>query len=134
MFDPVTIVNLLAAGAMMKLSDVGGQVVLDAYQGLKSALVKGFNFTAGELLEKKPKDGAIRNAAAEDISPEALKDKTVIEAAKKLQAALTTAGVTIESLSAQGNIELGKVSAGGQGVMIRDVNAGKDIKIGDVTG
>jgi hypothetical protein len=134
MFDPATIVGLLAAGAMAKLGDVGGEAVSDAYQGLKALLVKGYKFAAGELLEKKPNDKTVQETAVADIAPEALKDQAVLEAARKLQSALAAAGVTIEGLTAQGNVEMGNIQAGERGVAIKHIGAGKDIKIGDVTG
>jgi hypothetical protein len=58
MVDPGTIISLLAAGAIAKVEGLGGQVVADAYAGLKRIITDVYGFAAGGLLEKKPRCGS----------------------------------------------------------------------------
>ena len=143
MIDPASIVALLAAGALAKAGDLGGQAVMDAYAGLKQVLVDTYRFTADRLLEKKPADETARKAAEADIAPEATRDPRVAQLAEELRKALADvppeawrqAGVVIDGLTARLDIEMGKVAAGRRGVRITDVRSeAGNIRIGDVTG
>jgi len=144
MIDPETIVTLLAGGAIAKLGGLGGDLVADAYAGLKQILVDGYGFGKDRLLEleKAPKDPHTREIAKTDIAANALRDAEVVLRAQNLEAALATisqenwrtAGVIIEGLTAQGSIQIGEVSAGERGVNIRNLNAEGNINLGNVKG
>jgi hypothetical protein len=142
LIDPGSIVTLLAGGAIAKLDGLGGEVVSDAYRGLKTILVDVYHFAAAPLLEKKPRDPDALKTAEADISPEAAADPQVLARVNALEAALAaiseaqwrSAGVVIEGLAAERDIALGKVSAVRRSVTIRDLRARRDIRIGDIEG
>jgi len=142
LIDPGSIVTLLAGGAIAKLDGLGGDIVSDAYKGLRTILVDVYHFAAAPLLEKKPRDPDARKTAEADIAPEAARDPQVLARVQTLEAALATiseaqwraAGVIIEGLVADRDIALGKVSAVRRSVAIRDLRARGDIRIGDIEG
>ncbi len=142
MLDPGTIISLLAAGAVAKVEGLGGEIVADAYVGLKRIVTDVYGFAAGALLEKKPTDEATLKVAENDLENDATHDPEVIEKAQVLERALAAishedwanAGVIIEGITAGGNFEAGKVAAGKRGVVIRSVRVGQDFKVGDISG
>jgi hypothetical protein len=143
LIDPATIITLLAGGAIAKLGGLGGDLVADAYAGLKQILIDGYGFAAGRLLETAPKDSHTREIVEKDIPPNAVQDTEVVLRAQKLEAALATiseenwraAGVLIEGLTAHRTIEIGKVTGGARAITIRNLRAEEgDVKIGDVQG
>ena len=142
LIDPGSIVTLLAGGAIARLDGLGGDVVADAYKGLKTILVDVYHFAAAPLLEKKPRDPDARKTAEADIAPEAADDRQVLARVNALEAALAAipeaqwraAGVVIEGLAADRDIALGKVSAVRRSVTIRDLRAKGDIRLGDIEG
>jgi hypothetical protein len=142
LIDPGSIVTLLAGGAIARLDGLGGDVVADAYKGLRAILVDGYHFAAAALLERKPRDPEARKAAEAAIAPEAARDRQVLARVAALEAALAAipeaqwraAGVVIEGLAADRDIALGKVSAVRRSVTIRDLRAKGDIRIGDIEG
>lgn len=139
MFDPASIAALLAAGAIAKAGDLGGEMVSDAYKALKALLQDGYRFVTGDLLEKKPKDPHVLKTVEADIDEDAARDPEVARLADALKTALETVpdaawkrqGVLVEGLMAKRDIKLGKVSGA---VTIRNLDAGQDIEIGDISG
>jgi hypothetical protein len=142
MLDVQTIISLLAGGAIAKLSGLGGQVVGDAYQGLKVILSDAYGFAKGHLIEAHPKDQATLRQAEEALPPAAVEDPTVIAAARRLEEALKSVpeqcwrdnGVVIEYHDAGRDFRTGPVNAGRSGVRIRSIHADRDIVIGEIKG
>ena len=142
MLDPGTIISLLAAGAIAKVEGLGGEIVADAYVGLKRVVTDVYGFTVGALLEKQPKDEATLKTAEDDLADDATGDPEVIEKAQVLEKALaaishedwTKAGVIIEGITADGNFEAGEITAGKRGVVIRFIRVGKDFRVGKISG
>jgi hypothetical protein len=133
---------LLAGGAVAKLQGLGGDMVADAYSGLKTALGRLYNFAVDRLIEIHPKDEGTLEAAQHHFPIEAARDPKIEELANALAAALSTvradswqaAGVVIEGLDAGGSFQAGDISAGKHGVVIRRIRVDRDVKLGNIKG
>jgi hypothetical protein len=128
----VSIIGALVAGAVAKAGEVGGKAIADAYDGLKSLLVRKLGKGgAVQSVEDEPKSEAAQAALAEAIAKAGLVTDAelaskVKELEEKLSAATTNAKDNASDIDV-GNIR-GKVNA-----MVERLVATGRIKIGDVT-
>ncbi|MGH7119280.1 MAG: hypothetical protein ACREFP_09900 [Acetobacteraceae bacterium] len=131
--DPIlaSIVGALAAGALAKLQDVGGKAVSDAYDALRTLIVRklGGSEEAVQGVEHGPKSGKAQEALAEAISNAgAAKDTELEQHAAALREQIPSA-----TGAAGGDINVGDIIASAS-VMIRKLAAEGRIKIGNVYG
>ena len=127
--DPVSIVvSALAAGAAAALKPTAEQAVKDAYSGLKALIQRKYKSVTLEGVEKKPGSEAKQASVAEDLADagsaddeELLAQANMLIKAVKTHAPETAAaiGVDLEAVEAA-YLKIGKVSASGTGVKIRD--------------
>jgi hypothetical protein len=103
-----SVIGALSAGALAKAGDIGGKAVVDAYDALRSLIVR-----------KLGKGGAVQSVEAEPRSETA-------QAA--LAEALTKGGLATDSELAQHAEALRTAVANGAG------ESGADIEVGDITG
>ncbi|MGO8093054.1 hypothetical protein [Rhizobium leguminosarum] len=78
--EPVSaIAAALIAGAMAVSQEIGGQVLKDAYGGLKKILEDGYAFVTSKLIDEDPTNDAFKKAVESEIArkPEATEDKSV---------------------------------------------------------
>lgn len=125
--DPISasLVAALAVGAAGGLTDVGKQVVPDAYNALKAALRKKYGVDsdlaeAVDKLEKRPESKNRAGMVQEEVEiAGAASDPELLALAKKLQAALEqSGGGDTATLSGSGAIAQGggdATAATGQG-------------------
>ena len=140
--DPVSIlVSALVAGAAAALKPTAEQAVKDAYSGLKSLIKSKYKSVALEGVEKKPGSEAKQASLAEDLADAGVADdeallaqaNVLIEAVKTHAPEIAAAiGVDLEAVEAA-YLKIGKVSASGTGVKIRESKfTDGGIDIGDV--
>src|SRR5690242_7819844 len=87
------IIGALAAGAVAKAGEVGGRAVLDAYEGLKTLIVRKIGKGgAVQSVEDEPQSTAAQATLAEALSKAGLAaDSDLRQLAEKLRAALAGA-------------------------------------------
>ncbi len=150
--DPLTlIVSALAFGAAAASKDVANQAVRDAYNGLKTLIIRKFGETskvesAIDLLEDDPKSEDEQKSVAKQVQKaKADQDQEVVEQAKKLVEMLNKQGMIDQAslsaiLTGSGAIaQGGSVAAGERGVATMGdlkgpINTGEGSIIGDVGG
>ncbi len=114
--DPITvIVAALAAGAAAGLTATAEQAVKDAYAGLKQWLHDRYADINLALLERDPKSASRQGVLAEDLAAAgAVEDAELHAKAQELLALLAKS-------------EAGREAAAGAGVILRDVEVGKNL-------
>ena len=128
----VSIVGALVAGAVAKAGEVGGKAIGDAYDALKSLVVRKLGKGgAVQSVEDEPKSEAAQAALAEAIAKAGLvTDAELAAKAKELEEKLTAA--TANAKGDASNIDVGNIRGKVNAVVERLVASGH-IKIGDVT-
>jgi len=136
------IIGALVMGMTAVAKDVGGQIVKDAYAGLKRVIVDRYS-RAGSIaaMEEDPSSDTQRKALTETLTKAGLAtDAEVLGKAKELsqalakvpREALTAAGVRIGELEAI-NARFGDIEvSGGTGIDIGKATLKGDLTIGNV--
>ena len=145
-----TILAALVAGAVAKAKDVASKAVSDAYEGLKSLLIRKLGKSgAVQSVEDQPDSEPAGAALTEALANKGLaEDAALSELAQSLKQALAeakAAGVPgaadieidkvsgrmnaiVERLAAAGRIKLGPIIAEGGDATVRDLSAGIEPK------
>jgi hypothetical protein len=124
-----SVIGALAAGALAKAGDIGGRAVIDAYDGLRTLIVRKLGKGgAVQSVEDEPESKPAQEALAEALDKAGLAADSELERlAEALQAAVTSAAKESGAAIDVGNIR-GKVNA-----VVDNLLATGRIKIGDVT-
>ncbi|MDE1674773.1 hypothetical protein [Nocardia gipuzkoensis] len=134
------VVAALAAGAAAGLTDTAKKAVGDAYQAMKSLVVRRYDSVEAEIvgIEKDPHQELRRQLlAAELMKVGAGDDQELLAAAKALllvihehePAAAESVGVRLTRVAAGHEIEIADVESAGSGVIATDVSAGGALRI-----
>ena len=137
------IIGALAAGAIGKASGIGGQVVADAYDGLKGLAIRRLGKSgAVQSVEEEPRSEAAQTALAEAMAKAKITtDTEMAQLAEEIRGALgssdTQDGAEIEvgdifgkidvlvsDLVASGRIKLGSICAEEGNAILTNVRAG----------
>ena len=139
--DPVSIVvAALVVGAAAGLQATAGQVVKDAYAGLKALILRRYGDVGIDGLERRPESDAKQKSVAEDLAERgAADDDELLERAKALldeaskhePAAAAAVGVDLEEVEAA-YLKIQEVWAAGTGVRLRKGKFSEGIEIGKV--
>jgi hypothetical protein len=123
------IVGALTAGAIAKGSEVGGKMIADAYEGLRSLIVRKLGKAgAVQSVEDDPGSASAQAALAEAMTKAGLADDKELEQhANAVRAALSA------DLSAGAEIDIGHVTAKATALIENLVATGR-IKIANVQG
>jgi hypothetical protein len=126
-----TIVAAFVAGATAKLKDVSSEGVSDAYEGLKSLLIRKLGKSeAVQNAEKEPDLDGTRAKLAEAIASEGLAaDSEVKDCAHRLENAIAEAKV--KGVPGIGDIEVQSVH-GAVNAIVEDLVASGRIRLGPV--
>jgi hypothetical protein len=145
-----TILSAVLAGAAAKSKDLASQAVLDAYNSLKSLLIRKLGKSGAiQSVEDEPDSEPASAALAEALAKQGLaKDSELATLAEEMKQALAEAkaaavpgaadidiemvrgrmSATVERLVASGRIRLGPVVAEQGDATVRDLSAGPDAK------
>jgi hypothetical protein len=123
-----SIIGALAAGALAKAGDVGGRAVIDAYNALRSLIVRKLGKGgAVQSLEDEPRSEAAQATLAEALTKAGLvADTELAQHAETLRAAVASAPP-----GGGGDIEVGDIS-GKVNVLVNNLVASGRIKLGDI--
>jgi hypothetical protein len=124
-----SIIAALAAGAVAKASDIGGKAISDAYDGLKSLIIRKLGKGgAVQSVEDEPSSASAQATLAEAMAKGGVgNDADLASKAKELEEKLAAATATGASADIDvGNIR-GKINA-----IVEDLVATGRIKLGDV--
>jgi len=144
------ILSALVAGAAAKAKDVAGEAVANAYEGLKSLLIRKLGKSgAVQSVEDEPQSQPASAALAEALAQQGLaRDAELAALAEEVERALAEAkaaevpgagdieiqtvrgrmNATVEKLVAAGRINLGPVVAEQRDATVRDLTAGAPSK------
>jgi hypothetical protein len=122
------IIGALAAGALAKAGDVGGRAVTDAYDALRTLIVRKLGRAgAVQSVEDEPRSEAAQAALAEALTKAGLgADRELARHAEALRAAVTSAPGT-----GSADIEVGDI-VGKVNVLVDNLVATGRIKLGDL--
>ena len=123
-----SVIGALAAGALAKAGDVGGRAVADAYDGLRTLIVRKLGKEgAVQSVEDEPRSEAAQTALAETLTKAGLSaDTELAQHAEALRAAVAGAA------GARGaDIEAGNITAKVNVLVTNLVSSGR-IKLGDI--
>jgi predicted ATPase len=123
-----SVIGALAAGALAKAGDVGGRAVADAYDGLRTLIVRKLGKEgAVQSVEDEPRSEAAQTALAETLTKAGLSaDTELAQQAEALRAAVAGAA------GARGaDIEAGNITAKVNVLVTNLVSSGR-IKLGDI--
>jgi len=123
-----SVIGALAAGALAKAGDVGGRAVADAYDGLRTLIVRKLGKEgAVQSVEDEPRSEAAQTALAETLTKAGLSaDTELAQQAEALCAAVAGAA------GARGaDIEAGNITAKVNVLVTNLVSSGR-IKLGDI--
>jgi hypothetical protein len=128
----VSIIGALVAGAVAKSGEVGGKAIADAYDGLKSLVVRKLGKGgAVQSVEDEPSSEAAQGALAEAMAKAGVAtDAELASKAKELEEKLAAAATS--SKDNAGDIDVGNIRGKVNAVVERLVAAGH-IKLGDIT-
>lgn len=138
--DPIT--AALAAGAAAGLADTVSQAVRDAYGALRTALAARYPDVDARPLERLPGSGPKQESLSEDVvAAGAHEDAELLRLARALidavereaPQAAAGVGVDLERVRAE-FVEIERVTGGGTGVRMREVEATGGITVRDVRG
>lgn len=113
--DPSSaIAGALIAGALAASKDLGGQVLKDAYAGLKKVLADGYDCLASDLLDKNTENEDFKKAVESELAgkPEAVADAEVRALADEL----------LKILESQKEADVAKA-----GIDVTRIKAGRDV-------
>lgn len=136
------IIGALSAGALAKISDIGGHAVADSYDALRSLIVRKLGKGgAVQSVEDEPRSEPAQAALAEALTKAGLADdpelaqraaalRAELNAAPEMDGAdikvgdiIAGANVLVKNLVASGRIELGNINGKGD-VTLADLTAG----------
>jgi hypothetical protein len=125
------IISALIAGAVAKASDVGGKVIADAYDGLKSLIIQKLGKGgAVQSVEDEPQSESAQALLAEAMANGGVADDAELAArARDLEAKLAAIP---EGSRGGSDIEVGNIRGRVSAVVERLVATGR-IKLGDIT-
>lgn len=138
-----SIIGALAAGALAKAGEVGGRVVLDAYEGLKTLIIQKLGKKgAVEGVEEDPQSEAAQASLAEALTKgDKAADQELAAHAEALKAVLDAVpaedrsgievgditgkvNVLVQRLATSGKIKLGNLKAETGDAVLTDLTAG----------
>lgn len=129
-----SIVSGIAAGALAKAGDIGGQAMLDAYGGLKGGIIKLLGGKSGSVqsVEEEPTDEAAQRVLAQKLASEVGNPENG-EKVAELKRLADTLNNAIASVSSSGtreasNIDISEVRAKTD-LIIRELVATGSIKM-----
>jgi hypothetical protein len=122
------VIGALAGGALAKAGDIGGQAVMDAYDALRTLIVRKLGKGgAVQLVEDEPRSETAQAALAEALTKAGLgADAELSHHAEALRAALAGAAG-----AGDGDIEVGDIT-GKVNVLVNNLVASGRIKLGDI--
>lgn len=125
-----SIISALVSGAVAKAADVGGKAIADAYDGLKTLIVRKLGKGgAVQSVEDEPQSETAQATLAEAMAKAGVgADAELAAKANELQTQLAN----VPSGGAASDIEVGNVRGKVNVVIERLVAAGR-IKLGDIT-
>lgn len=129
-----TILGALAAGAVAKAKDVASQGVMDAYNGLKSLIIRKLDGddTGVSVVEKKPESENAHAVLAEALTDKHLQtDVELQQYAEQLKKALVDAKAA--GMAGTGDIEIDRIQ-GHVNAIVDDLVATGRVKIGSIIG
>jgi len=139
--EPISaIAAALALGAAAAAKDIGGQVVRDAYAGLKAFIASRYPRVGLDQLEQAPESKARRAVVEEDLqAANAAADTQLAGLAAKLAeliraqapAAAAAIGVDLKDIEA-GSLRLADIAAAGTGVRVEKARVAGAIDISGV--
>jgi hypothetical protein len=123
-----SVIGALAAGALAKAGEVGGRAVTDAYDALRSLIVRKLGKGgAVQSLEDEPRSEAAQATLAEALTKAGLvADPELAQHAETLRAAVASAPA-----GGGADIEVGDIS-GKVNVLVNNLVASGRIKLGDI--
>lgn len=123
-----SIVGALAAGALAKAGDVGGRAVTDAYDALRTLIVRKLGKGgAVQSMDDEPRSEKAQAALAEALTKAGLvADPELAQHAETLRAAVADAAV-----GGDADIEVGDIT-GKVNVLVNNLVASGRIKLGDI--
>ena len=123
-----SIVGALAAGALAKAGEVGGQAVTDAYDALRALIVRKLGKGgAVQSVEDEPRSESAQASLAEAMTKAGLgADTELSQHAEALRSALAGAAP-----AGGADIDVGNITAR-VNVLVKDLVASGRIKLGDV--
>ena len=137
--DPISILlTAIVSGAAAALKPTAGEVVKDAYEGLKALIKKRWSTVDVESVEQNPKSASRQGVLKEDLEKTRVaQDADVLAKAQEVIQAVSThareaaqeAGISLVQLKAAGNVNIKNLLAEGGGISVRDVTAGQDINV-----
>lgn len=139
--DPISaIVTALALGAAAAAKEVGGEVVKDAYAGLKALILRHYPKVSVETLEQAPeferRRGVVEEdlqaaGAATDIELAAQAKKVVDLVQQQAPSVAASIGVDLKDVEAA-NLRLSDIAASVTGVRVEKSRFSGDISISGV--
>jgi hypothetical protein len=139
--EPLTLVySALVAGASAALKPTAELAVKEAYQALKSLVLRKLGRAEVEMLERDPADETRRKLVKQELERAGpLAEREVLEQAQATLVAVkrhdpeaaTAAGITLADLAAAGTVNIERLVAAGA-VSVARVTAGGDLNIRDL--
>ena len=123
------IIGALAAGALAKAGEIGGQAVADGYDALRALIVRKLGKGgAVQSVEDEPRSEAAQAVLAEALTKAGLAgDPEIAHQAEALRAAVVTAGAETGGV----DIDVGDIT-GKVNVLVSNLVASGRIKLGDI--
>jgi predicted ATPase len=121
------VIGALAAGALAKAGEIGGRAVVDAYDGLRTLIVRKLGKSgAVQSVEDEPRSETAQATLAEALSKAGLAaDPELAQHAEVLRGALASAG------TGGADIEVGDITAK-VNVLVNNLVASGRIKLGNL--
>jgi hypothetical protein len=123
-----SVIGALAAGALAKAGEIGGRAVIDAYDGLRTLIIRKLGKGgAVQIVEDEPRSETAQAALAEALTKAGLAaDPEIAQQAQALRTAVDGAVATGGAAIEVGDI-FGKVN-----VLVSNLAATGRIKLGDI--
>ncbi|MEP3198786.1 MAG: hypothetical protein ABJO57_13000 [Lentilitoribacter sp.] len=143
--EPATILTALIAGATVALKDTAGQIVKDAYSGLKVLITEKFSVGSITMLEKDPHDESFKQSVEKEIrlTPELLKDVEVQQLIANLYTAieenvpeeeLKYVGIDVKTIRSSRDTIIKGISGFQKGIKSELIDSGQDTIIENISG